>query len=539
MYEFLEDIPDEELIKESKHKIKSSINIRDNFNSRQEILRILFAIFGYDILYETTIRRLLLTYCSEELFFELCDKYNFDKTRKRFDLSVELSTLPWRPGSKITKDFKRIFNIPRNYLPLKLKGQTKFEIINGKETLGELFDYQKEISENIHHFLKLDTLPSCLVQMPTGSGKTRTALESIVDYIKQQEENDSIKVLWVAHSEELLEQAIDTLKKIWSIYGSGEIGIGRLWGSYDSLEEIDEINFMFVGYMKLVSLQKNNTSYFSEIINNFNLTIVDEAHKSASTLLSHTLKKIINTKTNKIIGLTATPGRSSFDRSENIKLISLYSNNLITSNILGENPIKYLQDRGILSRLVPIEVEAGISVDLSEKELLLIDKEQEIPTTILKKLANNKKRNDVLVSIIVNEVLEKRTVLVFCCSVDHSKKISVLLASKGVVSASVDYTMRTGARRHIVHDFKMGNIKVLLNYGIFSTGLDVPKLDTVVISRPTSSVVLYSQMIGRGIRGNMVGGTEECRLIDIRDNFLNYGDVDSVYQYFKDDWSRG
>jgi superfamily II DNA or RNA helicase len=99
--------------------------------------------------------------------------------------------------------------------------------------------------------------------------------------------------------------------------------------------------------------------------------------------------------------------------------------------------------------------------------------------------------------------------------------------------------MRTGARRHIVHDFKMGNIKVLLNYGIFSTGLDVPKLDTVVISRPTSSVVLYSQMIGRGIRGNMVGGTEECRLIDIRDNFLNYGDVDSVYQYFKDDWSRG
>lgn len=538
MYDFLEFIPDNELIKEVNHKAKAAINISNNVNSRQEILRILFAIFGYDILYESSIRRLLLVHCPEGLFFNLCDQYGLDKRKKRFDLSIELSSISWRPGSKITKDFKKIFRISKNYLPIKMKGQSKFEIVNGSESLGELFDYQKEISEKIINFIKEDKRSSCLVQMPTGSGKTRTILESIVRYRNQQNNKHSVKVLWIAHSEELLEQAIDTLKKIWISMGGGEIALARLWGGYNSIDEIEDVDFLFIGYMKFVSIHKNDTHNFNEIINRFDLSVVDEAHKSASFSLSHSLRELISVKDNKLIGLTATPGRSSFNRSENIKLVDLYSNNLIISNILGDNPIGHLQDKGILSKLVTIEVEAGVNVDLSENELLSIDKEKDVPTTVLKKLANNHARNKLLTSIITNEVLQKRTVLVFCCTVEHSKKISVLLASQGVVSASVDYTMRVGARRQIVNDFKLKKIKVLLNYGIFSTGLDVPGLDTVVISRPTSSLVLYSQMIGRGIRGEVVGGTAECRLIDIRDNFINYGDVNSVYQYFKDDWSK-
>lgn len=536
MYEFLKNIPEDKLVKEINHKIKALSS--KGFDSRQEILRILFAIFGYDVLYEPSIRKLILTYCTEELFYDLCGKYNLDLTKKRFDLSVELSSLPWRPGSKITKDFKIFFNIPKKYLPLKIKGQSKFEIINGSETLGELFDYQKEISSKVQDFLTLDERPSCLIQMPTGSGKTRTILDSIVEHVNKQKDKDRVKVLWIAHSEELLEQAIGTLKNIWSVVGEGELGVGRLWGGYDSLEEIDDVNFLFIGYMKLVSLYKSDINSFNEIKNNFTISIVDEAHKSASFSLSHSLKEIKSTNSNKLIGLTATPGRSSSDRGENIKLINLYSNNLIISNILGEDPINYLQNRGVLSNLISIEVEAGVNVDLSENELSSADREKDIPVTVLKKLAKNSKRNKLLVSIISNEVLQGRTVLVFCCNVEHSKKISVLLASQGVVSSSVDYTMRVGARRQIVSDFKSEKIKVLLNYGIFSTGLDVPGLDTVVISRPTTSIVLYSQMIGRGLRGKAVGGTDECRLIDIRDNFMNYGDVNSVYQYFKDDWSQ-
>ena len=374
--------------------------------------------------------------------------------------------------------------------------------------------------------------------MPTGSGKTRTALESIVKYILTlAEDGKSIKVLWLAHSEELLEQAIQTLKVIWRIKGEDELVFGRLWGGYDALDEINDIDVLFAGYMKLISLFKNKKIIFDELKDNYDLVVVDEAHKSASNVLSELIKNLKTLTNKKIIGLTATPGRSVFDYDENRKLIKLYDGNLIVSDILGENPIKYLQDRGILSKLVLINKEAGLNIKLNEKELLLLEEDSELPSSVLKKLANNDKRNKILLNIIMEEVVSNRMVLVFCCSVEHSKNISVMLASKGIISASVDYNMRVSARRHVVEEFRDGNISVLLNYGIFSTGLDIPKLDTVIISRPTSSIVLYSQMIGRGIRGSKVGGTSECRLIDIRDNFINYGDVDSVYKYFESDWT--
>jgi len=59
---------------------------------------------------------------------------------------------------------------------------------------------------------------------------------------------------------------------------------------------------------------------------------------------------------------------------------------------------------------------------------------------------------------------------------------------------------------------------------------------TTVVARPTSSVVLYSQIIGRGLRGPKMGGAETCNLIDIKDNFLNFGGVEDVYSFFEDYW---
>ena len=79
-------------------------------------------------------------------------------------------------------------------------------------------------------------------------------------------------------------------------------------------------------------------------------------------------------------------------------------------------------------------------------------------------------------------------------------------------------------------------IDAIFNYGVLSTGFDAPNIKTVVIARPTTSIVLYSQMIGRGIRGTLVGGTGECRVVDIKDNVSNFGQVEEVYRYFDSYW---
>ena len=77
---------------------------------------------------------------------------------------------------------------------------------------------------------------------------------------------------------------------------------------------------------------------------------------------------------------------------------------------------------------------------------------------------------------------------------------------------------------------------MLLNYGILSTGFDATNIRSVIIARPTTSIVLYSQMIGRGLRGPKMGGADECKLIDIKDNISAFGNIEDVYGYFEGYW---
>ena len=93
-------------------------------------------------------------------------------------------------------------------------------------------------------------------------------------------------------------------------------------------------------------------------------------------------------------------------------------------------------------------------------------------------------------------------------------------------------------RRKAVEDFSNNDLEVLVNFNIFSTGFDDPLIDCVIIARPTFSVVLYSQMVGRGLRGPRNGGTESCLLINVVDNILNLPDIEHACNYFDADWER-
>jgi superfamily II DNA or RNA helicase len=154
----------------------------------------------------------------------------------------------------------------------------------------------------------------------------------------------------------------------------------------------------------------------------------------------------------------------------------------------------------------------------------------------LKMLGRLKERNSIIINEIQKEVGLNKPTLVFSCGIEHSRLLTVGLAIKGIKSAFVDYTKSPSSRKIVIEQFKQGEIKVLINYGVLSTGFDAPEIQTLVIARPTTSLILYSQMIGRGLRGPKVGGNKEVTVIDVKDNFSAYGDLDVMYNHFSGYW---
>ena len=88
-------------------------------------------------------------------------------------------------------------------------------------------------------------------------------------------------------------------------------------------------------------------------------------------------------------------------------------------------------------------------------------------------------------------------------------------------------------RSRIIDDFKNGNLNVLLNFGVLTTGFDAPKTDVCIIARPINSIVMYSQMVGRILRGELNNGNKKNTLYTIKDN-LSHGDYDDLFKSFNE-----
>src|SRR5207249_10457053 len=115
---------------------------------------------------------------------------------------------------------------------------------------------------------------------------------------------------------------------------------------------------------------------------------------------------------------------------------------------------------------------------------------------------------------------------------------AVMTAIRGLRTGYFVYAMGRGARRSLVQSFRGSTLDALFNFGVLSTGFDAPNVGCVVIARPTTSIVLYSQMVGRGLRGERVGGEATFRLVDVRDNLENFGELGDVYAHFSSYWKR-
>ena len=402
-----------------------------------------------------------------------------------------------------------------------------------------LFTHQRRAAREIKEQL-IQEPRRVLLHMPTGSGKTRTAMHIIVDHLRAQEPTT---VVWLAHSEELCEQAATEFQQAWKQLGDREIPVHRFWGGHElDLDRVQD-GLVVAGLSKIYKAARQSIQFIIRLGSSCSLVIIDEAHQAIAETYRLILDALVlpYPKT-ALLGLTATPGRTWADINADEKLAEFFAKRKVTLHVLDyDNPIDYLVAEGYLAETTyrPLFYQSGLS--LSAADLKLIKEELELPQKVLDKLAEDEQRN--LRIILAIEDLAKRhsRILVFAISVEHAKLLSSVLRVRGHIADYITGNTQPAERERLIKSFREDSpeVRILCNYGVLTTGFDAPRTSAAVITRPTKSLVLYSQMVGRAIRGVKAGGNERAEIITVADTDLpGFGTVVDSFNNWEDVWRR-
>ena len=164
----------------------------------------------------------------------------------------------------------------------------------------------------------------------------------------------------------------------------------------------------------------------------------------------------------------------------------------------------------------------------------------DIPSRILERLAQDEQRNLGIIHRTEQIAKEHRRIILFAASVAHANLIAAVLRARGLAADSITGHTPSGERRRIISRYR-GSFEgplVLCNYGVLTAGFDAPETSAAVVARPTKSLVLYSQMIGRALRGPLAGGNEEAEVITVVDtNLPGFGDLGESFFNWEDVWT--
>ena len=146
-------------------------------------------------------------------------------------------------------------------------------------------------------------------------------------------------------------------------------------------------------------------------------------------------------------------------------------------------------------------------------------------TEINKKLMLSSKRNKLIIEEIRACIEKKESTIIFACTVDHVIALNAICRKERLNVDFIIGKVSRPKREEIFTRFKEKKTYVILNHEILSTGIDLPKVDKLIITRPIGSEVLYEQIVGRALRGPKNGGNKENIILNIKDNLLNYINV--------------
>jgi DNA repair protein RadD len=401
-----------------------------------------------------------------------------------------------------------------------------------------LFAHQRKAYRDTIAYLS-SAQPRVLLHMPTGSGKTRTALNVVCEMLRRAPDEMAVAI-WLAHSEELCDQAAEEFERAWASLGNRQAEIFRHYGS--QRVELDRVSGgLLVSSLQLLYRQSlSQQSDFLRLGRRTRLVIMDEAHQAVAPTYNHLLRLLVPSDATALLGLSATPGRSWLDAGEDLRLATFFNRHKVTVDAGGYgNPIEYLQEEGFLAKAEYVQLPYSPRRDLTltSAELQELKDGYDIPERVITALAEDKTRNLLILNKVMAEADGGGRIIVFACSVQHAKTIASILELKGYRAASVTSETPSEKRQQYIASFRHGEeLQILTNFGVLTTGFDAPKANVAVVTRPTQSVVLYGQMIGRVMRGPRAGGNAACRVLTVVDQLPGFRSAVDAFGFWEDIW---
>ena len=261
-----------------------------------------------------------------------------------------------------------------------------------------LFDHQRAAADRVMDALA-DTPHKVVLHMPTGAGKTRTAMHIVATHLRQHEPT---VVCWLAQNAELLDQAADEFENAWRYLGNRETGLVRFWGHRkpDVLNTRDGL--IVAGLGKMSALDNRDPATLLRLADRVSLTIIDEAHQAIAPTYAAILTALYSKRPrNALLGLTATPGRSWSDIGEDRKLSDYFDGRKVTLEVEGyEDPVTFLIDQKYLARPVFRTLNSDAGLKLSDADVNQLSSAIDVPEQILDRLATDTQRNLKILSAV-------------------------------------------------------------------------------------------------------------------------------------------
>lgn len=366
-----------------------------------------------------------------------------------------------------------------------------------------------------------------LLVMPTGSGKTYTA----VHWLCRRVLDEGLRVLWMAHRSELLNQAAKEFHGLLGLVTTKErLRVRIVSGEHCSTSQIDPADDVVVASVSSLS---RNMEVRSQLLEDPKLfVVIDEAHHAPAKSYRDIIAEFKVKKRWRILGLTATPTRTL--EQERPLLTRLFG-----GNVIAQVDLPQLVEKRILARPIPVVVRTNAKIEdgVTDEDRRHYDRFGELSEAWLDRIAHLSERNRTIVEHYLPRRKKYGPTLVFAINVQHAALLTDALKAGGVRAdyvASYRPDGSDGDPSSVIQRFREGDLDVLVNVQMITEGVDLPMIKTVFLARPTNSEILMRQMIGRALRGPAAGGSHEAFLVSFEDTWDRLNDWDSPFDLVPD-----
>ena len=356
----------------------------------------------------------------------------------------------------------------------------------------QLRPYQQDLRRRVQDALAANPYARLMLQLPTGGGKTVIAGALLADWLQ-----DGRKAVWLTHRKELAEQ---TRRMLTDAGVSAITNVNWTPG--------EDAPAMAGGIVILMAQTVGRRTARREVWNRYDgndLLVIDEAHHAAADGWTRAMRQWLGP----IVGMTATPWRLSEKEGFDY--------------LFGD----------LLCGPQTADLQALEKPALCEAQVFIPPPEQRIAGGVVGSIGDyteagieqaNRDRPDIMTAGALafwQKHAEGRPTISYAVSVDHAHNLAAVFNDANIPAAVILGDTNREERDQAIAGFRNGQIKVLVNVIVATEGFDLPDASCVIIARPTMSLALYLQMVGRGLRPKPDGG--DCLILDLAANAVTHG----------------